>query len=123
VAQVPDENAYEQAETWEVKLSLPVKHPRQVFLSNNYTGDVARAYIGDVLVNDDFWYGRAWEIDVTPFLPKLSTGEPILLRFLPLRRDEPIYLPEKIRTMQINAEQMLEVRDIKIRVSYPLTIS
>ncbi|MEA3188809.1 MAG: beta-galactosidase [Chthoniobacter sp.] len=94
VAVVPDDAAFDGAEVWQVTLpkdALDGAH--ETFLQIHYTGDIARAYIGDQLIDDDFYFGRPWEIGLRRFAPEvLQKG--ITLKILPLRKDAPLYIPK-----------------------------
>jgi hypothetical protein len=63
--------------------------PGSDLLRLHWTGDVARAYVGDTLVADQFFTGRPWDIA----LDRLPPGEPLTLRILPLAADAAVHLP------------------------------
>ncbi|MFD7935878.1 beta-galactosidase [Streptomyces sp. NPDC059755] len=63
--------------------------PGSDLLRLHWTGDVARAYVGDTLVADQFFTGRPWDIA----LDRLPPGEPLTLRILPLAADAAVQLP------------------------------
>ncbi|HEX3729898.1 MAG TPA: hypothetical protein VHV47_08840, partial [Opitutaceae bacterium] len=64
----------------------------EVFLDIDYAGDIGRAYLGDRFVDDDYYFGRTWEIGLSRFAPEvLEKG--LKITVLPLRKDAPIYLP------------------------------
>ncbi|HEX3730020.1 MAG TPA: hypothetical protein VHV47_09455, partial [Opitutaceae bacterium] len=92
-AYAPSEAAFEAAAgTWQVDIPADaLKSGRQVYLSVDYVGDMARAYVGDRLVDDDFFSGRTWEIGLRRFAPEVGE-KGLTLKILPLRRDAPIYL-------------------------------
>ena len=91
VAQAPED--WDRAEAWRVTFSPAVfDQVTELTLRVNYIGDAAQAYIGAELIADDFWYGRDWEIGLSRFLPRLKENS-LVLNFLPLRKDAPIYIP------------------------------
>ncbi|KQX71472.1 beta-galactosidase [Streptomyces sp. Root1310] len=63
--------------------------PGSDLLRLHWTGDVARAYVGDALVADQFFTGRPWDIA----LDRLPPGEPLTVRILPLAADAAVHLP------------------------------
>ena len=61
----PREDEWHGAAVFEVTPPLDRELDGAQVLSIEWTGDVARAYVGEQLIADQFWYGRPWEIDVT----------------------------------------------------------
>ncbi len=58
----------------EYRVDVPeelLRAPAGVLLRLRWTGDLARAYVGDVLVADQFYSGRVWDIS----LDRLPAGE------------------------------------------------
>ena len=123
VAQAPEESDFEAAEIWEVRLppgALDGVH--DVFLSIDYVGDVGRAYLDGRLVADDFYYGRPWEIGLKRFAPEiLEKG--LLLKFLPLSQDAPIYIAPEHRPDFGEAGEILQVRSIRAAVEYECLVA
>jgi hypothetical protein len=115
VAQPPDEDAYAAAETWLVTVPTSAMDGRhEVLLVVDYIGDCARASLGGQLVDDHFYYGLPWEIGLSRFDPALLQ-DGLTLRFIPLRRDAPIYLPPEARPDFANAPDFLQVRSIQVK--------
>jgi beta-galactosidase len=123
VAQAPDESDFDSAEQWEVRLPAgALDGPFKTFLQVDYAGDAARAYIGDRLVDDDFYYGRTWTIGLNRFAPEvLERG--LVLKFLPLRKDSPIYLPPERWPKFGEKEAVLEIRNIQVIYHYAAAIT
>jgi hypothetical protein len=127
VAQAPEDEDFIQAEAWQ--LSFPgdvLKGMHDVYLRIDWVGDVARAYIGDSLIADDFSLGQhagqaaVWEIALRRFAPDvLKQG--LQLRFLPLREDAPIYLDPQARP-DFQDGKVLKVRSISLRALYEAEI-
>ncbi len=92
-AYAPDDATFDaSAGTWHVDVPADaLKGGRQVYLSVDYAGDIARAYVGDQLVDDDFFSGRTWEIGLRRFAPQVGE-KGLTLKILPLRQGAPIYL-------------------------------
>lgn len=97
VAQAPETADFEQAAHWQIDLPAGLwenlaNHPQSgLFLRIHYSGDAARLYAGDILLDDQFYYGAPWEIDLRRF--HSFANRSLTLKILPLRRDAPIYLP------------------------------
>lgn len=58
-----------------------------VFLQVDYVGDRGMAFIDGLLVTEDFYHERKWEIGMKSFLPKMSKKEMVLI-FHPLYSDQ-----------------------------------
>lgn len=54
----------------------------RALLRVDWTGDVGRAWVGDRLVSDHFWHGRAWDVDLTPWRDEV-TAHGVVLELLP----------------------------------------
>jgi hypothetical protein len=118
----PTDADFDAAAVWQVSVppdALDGVH--EVYLKIDYAGDVARAYIGDQFINDDFYFGQPWEIGIKRFSPSISE-KGLTIKALPLRKDLPIYLePDKVP--QFNADgEALEMRSITAEPEYQLTI-
>ncbi|WP_369232631.1 beta-galactosidase [Streptomyces sp. R21] len=75
---------------------LPDGHPvRRTLLRIHWTGDVARAYVGDTLVADQFFSGRPWDIGLDRLPAEALREHGLRLRILPLHADAPVYVPEE----------------------------
>jgi beta-galactosidase len=96
VAEAPADSEFDEAAVWQIKLPSEVDPARNLLLRISYTGDVARAYLGDRLLTDDFYNGRPFEIGLNRFGPS-AIAEGITLKVLPLQSEAPIYLHESVR--------------------------
>ena len=115
VAQAPDDAAFAGAETWHVEISPNAEtEANEVLLVVEYTGDAARASLGDHLIDDHFNYGHPWEIGLSRFAPEVFE-QGLTLRFLPLRRDAPIYLPPESWPDFGSQEEKVQVKSITVR--------
>ena len=65
-------------------------------LSLDWRGDVVRAFIGDELIADQFWYGRSLEIDLEPHREALA-DVPLTLRAFAWAPDTEVYVDARIR--------------------------
>ncbi|HXT35267.1 MAG TPA: beta-galactosidase [Chloroflexota bacterium] len=59
---------------------------KDIFLRIDYIGDIGEAYIGGILVGDNFCNGSPWEIGLKRFAEKLAMEE-LILHITPLRRN------------------------------------
>jgi hypothetical protein len=118
----PDDSAYTTAATWQITIPKDaLDGAASVRLRIDYTGDAARAYIGDQFIDDDFYFGQPWEIGLNRFAPDvLEKG--ITLKILPLRKDSPVVIdPSKMPTFNDKGEA-LEMRGVTPVVEYSLTM-
>ena len=127
VAQSPEEDAiqagFEGAETWEVNVpAAAFDGAREVYLQVDYVGDLACAYLGERLIADNFYHGKTWEIGLRRFLPELLQAG-LTLKFLPLRQDAPIYLPQEAWPDFGGASEILKVAKISLSVEYTCSIT
>jgi beta-galactosidase len=90
VAISPGDADFDRAGVWRVTLPAEsLAGLSDVFLTIEYSGDVARFYSGSHLLIDDFYLNGKWEIGM-----KRYGGGAFDLKILPLRRDAPIYLAQ-----------------------------
>ncbi|GAA3785686.1 hypothetical protein GCM10022403_020570 [Streptomyces coacervatus] len=98
----------------EYRVDVPSDLPAGTILRVRWTGDVARAYVADTLVADQFYSGRVWDIG----LDRLPPG-PLRLSVLPLAADAPVYLPGRAReaagTAAVLGAEWVAVRTWAIR--------
>ncbi|MEU0458801.1 beta-galactosidase [Streptomyces sp. NPDC006129] len=83
----------------EYRVDVPedlLREPAGVLLRLRWTGDLARAHVGQVLVADQFYSGRVWDIG----LDRLPAGElrarGLRLTVLPLAADAPVHVPGQV---------------------------
>ncbi len=92
----PEDVDYDNAAIWQVKApSDALSGVHDVLLKVKYQGDVARAYVEEQLIDDNFYYGEPWEMGLRNFPAAAMDG--LTIKILPLRKDSPIYLPEDRR--------------------------
>ncbi|MGW9111757.1 beta-galactosidase [Microbacterium sp. NPDC055683] len=68
----------------------------RAILELDWTGDVIRVLLGDRLIADQFWYGRALEIDLTPYAAELETT-PLTLQAFAWSPASPVYVDPRVR--------------------------
>ncbi|MFF5969420.1 beta-galactosidase [Streptomyces collinus] len=94
-ASVPGEKDVDAAAA-EYRVHVPedlLRNPSGVLLRLRWTGDLARAYVGDALVADQFWSGRVWDIGLDRLPGRALRTEGLRLKVLPLAPDAPVRVP------------------------------
>lgn len=78
----------------EYLIDVPEELPRTgTLLRIHWTGDVARAHVGDTLVADQFFAGRVWEIGLDRLPDDALRAGGLRVRVLPFPADAPVHLP------------------------------
>lgn len=95
VAMAPSDEDFRSAAQWELKLpEQGLDGISHLYLRLDYAGDVGRAYLGGRLIDDDFYNGRPWTIDLERFVPQIfQLG--LRIDVLPLAPGAPIYLDSR----------------------------
>ncbi|MFI2722229.1 beta-galactosidase [Streptomyces collinus] len=94
-ASVPGEKDVDAAAA-EYRVDVPedlLQNPSGVLLRLRWTGDLARACVGDTLVADQFWSGRDWDIGLDRLPGGALRTEGLRLKVLPLAPDAPVQVP------------------------------
>jgi len=122
VAFAPDDTAFDGAGVWQVRVPKDALNGiNEVFLRIDYVGDIGRAYLGDRLISDDYYFGRVWEIGLKRFTPE-ALDKGLTLKILPLRKDAPIYMPkDRWPAFKDNAEAV-GVRSITAQAEYEFSV-
>ncbi|MFJ8109910.1 hypothetical protein [Streptomyces sp. NPDC096132] len=87
-ASAPDDEPYDSVAAV-YRVDVPGDLPEGTLLRLHWTGDAARAYVGERLVADQFFAGRPW--DLAP--DRLPPGEPVLLKLLPPAAGAKVFAP------------------------------
>ena len=95
VAEAPNDAVFEQAAVWKITLPKNIES-KKTLLRIKYQGDVARFYLGDKFLTDNFYNGNAFEIGINRFAPEIYKQD-LILKILPLRKDAPIYLADEAK--------------------------
>lgn len=96
VAAAPADADFAHAAVWHIKLPAGLDLTADTLLRLNYTGDVARVYIGKKFITDDYYNGRPLEIGLRRHAADLKEGE-LTIAILPLQKNAPIFLPESAK--------------------------
>ncbi len=121
VAMQPENADFQQAAVWRVQLPPGVDPDRKLLLRVRYSGDVLRAYLGDRLIDDDFYNGRPFELGLHRFGPAAYRNG-IELKILPLREDAPVYMTDRSglrfsadRTaLALDGVDVVETREVRL---------
>ncbi len=118
----PADADFDRAGIWQVSVAKDaLKNAHELFLRVDYAGDVGRAYLSGRLIDDDFYFGRTWEIGLQRFAPVvLEKG--ITLKILPLRKDAPIYIPKDRLPAFDESGEAHQVRSITAEPEYEVTV-
>ncbi|WP_168801716.1 beta-galactosidase [Glycomyces buryatensis] len=109
---------YSNAATVHIEVPSEAFETDRTLLRLEWTGDTGRAFIGDRLVSDHFWHGRAWDIDLTPYREAVAEHG-VRLELLPWRRATGVWVDPSVRDAAdgITIDAATAVRVTKIRLS------
>jgi Beta-galactosidase len=94
----------------------------EVFLKIDYTGDVARAFIGGRLKADDFYHGEPWVIGLKRFERELS-GKSLYIFISPQRKGETVVRNEAVGLKQeFIGEKIAEIHSIEAYPEYSIML-
>ncbi|HET6856018.1 MAG TPA: beta-galactosidase [Streptomyces sp.] len=94
-ASVPADHCFDTVAA-EYRIDVPEELPRAgTVVRIHWTGDVGRAYVGGVLVADQFYSGRVWDIGLDRLPAEALRAQGLRLRLLPLAAGAPVYMPEQ----------------------------
>ena len=96
VAEQPNDKDFEQAAVWRIELPENRADWEKLLLRVNYVGDVARLYIGDKLVDDNFYNGKSFDFALKSYVSELK-GAALTLRILGMPNNPPVYLQKEAR--------------------------
>jgi hypothetical protein len=118
----PEDADFAQAGVWQVTLPADaMEGVHDVRLNVDYTGDVARAFVGDQFVDDHFYYGQPWQIGLSRFAPDvLQKG--LTLKILPISKDLPVYIDEDHRPVFGDQSQLLDLRGVSAEPVYEMSL-
>ncbi len=123
VATVPDDSTFgKDAGVWQITIPPEISSGLiDVYLEINYTGDIARLYDGDRLLDDNFYNGTTWEVGLNHFLPGISSGY-INLKIFPLRKDAPVYIRKNLRPDFYGQQQTAVLNSLKASPEYKMKL-
>jgi hypothetical protein len=121
MAMQPEDADFDQAAVWRVKLPAGIDTSRDLRLRVRYTGDVARAYHGEKLLDDDFYHARPFEIGLRRYGSAVYQ-DGLVLKILPLREDAPIYITDRSQlkfdddhtALTLDGVDVVETREVRL---------
>ncbi|MFC8680120.1 beta-galactosidase [Microbacterium ureisolvens] len=108
----PTDEDFAQAAVSHVTVPERALEGEQAILTLDWTGDVLRAYIGDELIADQYWYGRPLEIDLAPYRTPLAHA-PLTLKAFAWSPTTGVYVDARVRPS--GDEPALELRSAAVR--------
>ncbi|WP_277212600.1 beta-galactosidase [Isoptericola croceus] len=86
----------------------------------DWTGDVGRAVVAGEVISDHFWYGRAWDVDLTPWREAVAR-DGLTLELLPWRRTTGVWVDASVRDVPdgitVTSAQVVRVARAVLRVA------
>ncbi|HLK55973.1 MAG TPA: beta-galactosidase, partial [Chthonomonadaceae bacterium] len=113
VAEAPSDEDFGQAGVWRIKLPESVPPDRDLLLRIRYVGDVARLYLGETFLTDNFYNGQPFEIGLKRYAPDIYRKE-LRLEILPLRKDAPFYMPQSAWPDFGDAQSALHIAGVEV---------
>jgi hypothetical protein len=97
VPAVPPDAAFANASTWQLQWQNPdTSGLSELLLQIDYSGDIARLRSTTDLLDDNFFNGLPWQIDLKRFsTPSGPASAALTLQILPMPRISPIYLDHR----------------------------
>jgi len=120
VALAPGDAAFQSAASWRIRVPDSALDSRTIdnaYLVINYKGDVARLYVGEKLFTDNFYNGTPWIIGLKD-IPRKELADGLELRILPLRKDDPLYLPKGAWPEFPSSGEIATLNSVTIRPEY-----
>lgn len=104
------------------KDSVALPQVKEYFLKTDYTADVAMAFLGNELIDDDFWHGEPWMIALDRFKSLLMRDD-ITMRFRPLKKGNPcIETLRKSVVPVFTGGDVLKVDSVKVIPQYQVRL-
>ncbi len=113
MAMQPEDVDFAQAGVWRVKLPAGIDASRDLRLSVRYTGDVIRAYLGDKLLDDDFYNAKPFEIGLRRYGPAVYQ-DGLMIKILPLPEDAPISFTDSSKIKFNNTHTALSLDGVEV---------
>jgi beta-galactosidase len=122
VPEAPTEKQFQAAEKWMLAFSPnSMDGVSNIFVRFDYVGDVARLTQNNHLLTDDFYNGNPWKVGLKRFsedgqIPQLE------LSILPLKKDVPIFLEDRVREQLPLGPEALELKTVTVLPIYQMGV-
>ena len=116
----PDEADFAAAAEWTVTIPATPPALADAVLTLRYSGDMARLYRGDTLVDDNFWNGLPFEVGLDELGNPAATT--FTLRVLPQRSDYTLYLEDPSPLQFDTKAQAATLESVRITPVYRLDV-
>ncbi len=112
VAEAPNDADFKYSGDWKITIPKEDKS-KNLLLRIKYLGDVARLYLGDTLLTDNFYNGNAFEVGINRFLPDIYEKD-LIIKILPLQKNAPIYLAENAKPDFKDKDFVCQIEDVSL---------
>ncbi len=116
------EFAGEEPAVW--KITFPdrtAEDGRKLLLRVHYVGDVARLYLGDRLLTDNFYNGMPFDLDLT-HLGREVWEKGLTLKIMPLQKGAPVYIQKEDMPEFGGKESVVGVKSVELIETRSVTI-
>jgi hypothetical protein len=110
VAEAPNDEDFKYSAEWQITIPKEFQS-KNLILQIKYLGDVARLYLGDILLTDNFYNGNAFEIGLNRFAPQIYEKD-FILKILPFQKNAPIYLADEAKS---DSDKIAKIESISLK--------
>ncbi|HUO08868.1 MAG TPA: beta-galactosidase [Phycisphaerae bacterium] len=111
-----------QPAVYRIELPKDVDVQRRLLLRIHYVGDVARLYLGDKMLTDNFYNGTPFDLDLTQLGAEVYQRG-LTLKILPLQKGAPIYIQKEDMpdfggtesVAAVKSAELVETRQVVLR--------
>ena len=122
VAAEPDDADFKAAAVWKIKLPSDIDLNADPVLRLHYVGDVARVTLNGMLLIDDFYNGKSFDVGLRRYAPEILNGD-LRVAILPLQKNAPIFLAKHAMPDFGDAESAVDLKSIEIVSRYQAQLS
>jgi hypothetical protein len=120
---MPVDSDFDNAAVYHIDIPTgALKETSELYLKIRYTGDVARLYLNDRLVADNFYNGTSWEIGLKRFAGGAGLKRGLDLKILPLHKDYPVMIPRAARPEFDILGEALSLESVTLEPEYEVII-
>jgi Beta-galactosidase len=124
VAEQPYDEDFDNAAVWKIVLPNNIDTSCDILLKFPYIGDVARIYLNNKLLTDNFYNGNSFQLGLKRFAPEIYKNE-LTIKILPLSRDlSLVYLPNKEQLFDSsNSEYLVDLQKVEIKENVTINLT